>query len=425
MTFPEFLDYIYQRYSGNVKLDLDRIIAILKEMHHPEKRLRGIHIGGTNGKGSTSAACEALALANGLTTGLNTSPHLIDYCERFRLNGADIDPASLMRIFHRWQPAFDLWDASFFEITTAIAFQLFFERQVHTSIIEVGLGGRLDATNLFQPQVSVVTTIGLDHTKTLGDTVELIAAEKAGIIKYHVPVVLGRIAPSPLQVILDQAARKHARPYLLDRDFHLAQVHNEPDGIQFDYTFKNHTFSNLKSNLLGRHQAANLALALTAFLLYCEKRHLIPSEASIRQAIKQVHWQGRMQLLHTAPTVIVDGAHNLQGMETLVQNLQEMFPSQKLLFIVSILADKDYPAMLQALAPLAKRFYISKNASDRAAEIADQTAITQACQIDTHSAPTVREAYLQALSAATSADVIIGCGSLYTVGEILQTPVTS
>lgn len=420
MKYNEFLEYIYQRYSGNVKLGLDRITGILQEMDNPQDSLQGIHVGGTNGKGSTCAACEALLLEHDLHTGLNTSPHLIDYCERFRIDRQNVPFDRILDIFHRYEILYERWDASFFEITTAIAFQLFREEQVKAAVIEVGLGGRLDATNLFTPRVAAITTIGLDHVKTLGETPELIAFEKAGIIKSEVPVVLGRIDASPLEVILKQAQFMEAPTYLIDHDFFVTNVVNSAEGVRFDYQFGDFQLKGIRSNLLGRHQAVNMSIALTAFLLYSRSAGITPGGDLIRSALGKVLWMGRMQLLQNNPTVIVDGAHNLQGVEVFVNNLQELFPGRKLRFVVSILADKNYKAMLSSMSSLAEVFYISKNESERAAEIEDQAAVVRELGIACRTAPTVREAFLQASSEAGPEDVIIGAGSLYTVAEILS-----
>jgi len=421
MTYTEFLQYIYQRYSGNVKLGLERIIGILEDMGNPQNSLKGIHIGGTNGKGSACATCEALLLAHGIHTGLNTSPHLIDYCERFRVDGQNVAFNEILEVFHRFEEVFTKWDASFFEITTAIAFELFFEKKVDTSVIEVGLGGRLDATNLFIPDVTVITTIGLDHVKTLGNSLEKIAFEKAGIVKENIPLVLGRITGAPLDVILAKAIEQKAEVFQIDQDYFVSEINNSSSGVSFSYQFRDYQFNNLKTNLLGRHQTANISAALTAFLLYCHKTGLEVAEHQIRFALKNINWMGRMQLLSSNPVIIVDGAHNLQGIETFTSNLAELFPSRKMLLVVSILADKDYVNMLKALCPFAKRFYISKNESDRAAEIIEQTSVVEAMGCEYKTAPTVKEAFQLAVRDADKDDIVIGAGSLYTVAEIIST----
>ncbi len=420
MTYQQFLDYIFQRYSGNVKLGLERMEGVLAEMGSPQQKLRGIHIGGTNGKGSTSAACEALALAHDLHTGLNTSPHLIDYCERFRIDGADVDFKYILRQFHRFEQIFSKWDASFFEITTALAFQIFKQNKIHTSIFEVGLGGRLDATNLFQPDVCGITTIGLDHMKTLGRTLEKIAFEKAGILKPKVPVVLGGITGAPLKVILKRAMEVQAPPVIFDRDYFVSNIRNEADGVCLDYRFGSFELKNLKTNLIGRHQALNAAMSLTLWLLYAQIRDIAVEKRKIRMALKHVNWKGRMQCLGQNPYILVDGAHNLQGITVLAKNLKELFSAKKLLFVVSILADKNYPRMLEKLAPLAKCFYISKNESDRAAEIAEQAEVVMKTGVQYQTLPTVTEAFRQALADSSPEDAVIGCGSLYTVAEIMR-----
>ncbi len=420
MTYSEFLQYIYKRYSGNVKLGLDRIEGILTDMGNPQDSLQGIHVAGTNGKGSVCATCEALALTHNLHTGLNTSPHLIDYCERFRINGHNAAFSEVLELFHRFETIFTKWDASFFEITTAIAFQMMSEQKVQTAIIEVGLGGRLDATNLFTPEVSVITTIGLDHIKTLGNTMEKIAFEKAGIIKTDIPVVLGNIETSALNVILEQARVKNSEVIKFGENFIVSNVKLTQSGTFFDYKFGKYILKKIQTNLLGEHQAVNVSTALTAFLVYCEKVGIAPDKKLIRKALKSIDWMGRMQLLRSNPTVIVDGAHNLQGVEIFAKNLKILFPERKLLFVASILADKDYKKMLKAMAPLAACFYISKNESERAAEIEAQTKVIRALGCAYKTAPTVREVYLMALYDAKPDDIIIGAGSLYTVAEIIR-----
>ncbi len=420
MLYREFLEHIYQKYSGNVKLELDRMVGLLREMHHPERSFGGMHIAGTNGKGSVCASLEALCLAYGLKTGLNTSPHLIDYTERFRLDGKDTDFPTILGIFHDFEELFDRWDASFFEITTSIAFELFRRNQIHTGIIEVGLGGRLDATNLFMPDVSAITTIGLDHIKTLGGTVEIIAREKAGIIKSGIPVVLGKIPESPLQIIIDIALERGAPYYLADTDYHLKLIDNGIEGVVFDYEFKHYRFKALHSNLIGEHQASNLAIAITSFILYCEKLGIDIAEDKIRKALGSVNWRGRMQLIRTKPYVLVDGAHNMQGVEALVANLRTIFPAKRFRFVFSILADKDFAKMLALICPEAELVYIAQNSSDRAATIEQQSAVLQNCGVSFKCANSVKEAYQMALDEASEQDVIVCGGSLYTVGEILN-----
>ncbi len=419
MLYNEFLEHIYQKYSGNVKLELDRMVGLLEEMQHPQKAYGGIHVAGTNGKGSVCATLESLMIHTGLKTGLNTSPHLIDYTERFRINGKDIGFEDILALYQKHEEMFDRWDASFFEITTALAFEFFRIQQIESAVIEVGLGGRLDATNLFVPDVSAITTIGLDHVKTLGGTVEIIAAEKAGIIKPDIPVVLGNIPASPLKVITDIATERQAPYYLYDRDYSVRMVSNTIEGVAFDYSFAEYSYKKLCSNLIGEHQASNLAIALTAYHLYCEKQAIPVREEVVRTALSQIRWQGRMQLIHRKPYVLVDGAHNVQGIEALVKNLRSIFPGAKFRFVISILADKNYQQMLSMLCDMADVFYVAQNESDRAATTEQQSSVIREKGIECKVAGSVKEAYEMALGEANETDIIICGGSLYTVGEIL------
>jgi len=355
LNYQEFLDHIYQKYSGNVKLELDRMVGLLKDMGSPQQKLSGFHIAGTNGKGSVCATLEALAMAHGLSTGLNTSPHLIDYTERFRIDGQELSFQRVLDTFLRYEDIFEKWSASFFEISTAIAFAVFAEEQLDCSIIEVGLGGRLDATNLFTPDVTAITTIGLDHVKTLGGTLELIAAEKAGIIKRGVPLVLGSIEPSPLHVIMKVAEGKDVPIYRWGLDYLSIAGQDNIAGICFDYFYEDIGWKDLRANLMGEHQAVNLATALTCFIQYAAIKGFEVSEAAVRNALMNINWRGRMQVLSIQPPIILDGAHNLHGIQALVKTLDKAFPDKKINFVISILADKDYRGMIELICSIIPR----------------------------------------------------------------------
>ena len=420
MQYQEFLDHIYQRYSGNVKLELGRMEGLLKDMGSPETKFGGFHVAGTNGKGSVCACLEALSLAHGLKTGLNTSPHLINYTERFRLGGQEVPFADILEKFHKYEKLFDKWEASFFEITTAIAFALFAEAGLDLAVIEVGLGGRLDATNLFVPDVSAITTIALDHIKTLGGTVEIIASEKAGIIKEGIPLVLGEIPASPLAIIQNVATSKKAPTYLYEQAWQIKIVSDSTAGICFDYSFKDHHYAGLKANLMGEHQGINLGQALTAFILYCEKKGLKPDQDKLREALASINWSGRMQVLSLAPTVIIDGAHNVHGAAALIKSLNQVYPNRKLVFVLSILADKDYSEMIRLICSKAEKVYVAQNTSDRAATAEAQREAVSSHQVPAIIAESVAEAFKAAYIEADPDSVIVAGGSLFTVGEVIS-----
>ncbi len=420
MQYQEFLDHIYQKYSGNVKLELNRMIGLLADMGNPEKELKGFHVAGTNGKGSVSATLEALCLAHGLSTALNTSPHLINYTERFRIMGQELPFETVLAAFHKYEPLFEKWDASFFEITTAIAFSIFAQRKMQVAVMEVGLGGRLDATNLFTPDVAVITNIGLDHVKTLGGTLEIIAGEKAGIIKQAVPLVLGDILDSPRGIIEGVAYAKKAPVFRFNHDW-FAKINSDMvSGMCFDYSFAGYEYKNLQANLIGEHQAVNLGTALTAFLIYARKHGVKPDEQAIRKALQNINWQGRMQVLSTNPVIIIDGAHNVHGVTALTNTLYKMFPQRKLRFLISILADKDYSEMIHLFCQSADMIYIAQNKSDRAATVEAQAAAVAKHNVPYKTEASVAEALQLALTDCQADDVLVAGGSLYTVGEVLQ-----
>lgn len=420
MQYQEFLDHIYQRYSGNVKLELDRMENLLKDMGSPQRSLRGFHVAGTNGKGSVCASLEALSLAHGCRTGLNTSPHLINYTERFRIDGKQQDIEVILDIFNEYEELFNKWDASFFEITTAIAFVLFARNHLDVSVVEVGLGGRLDATNLFIPDVTVITTIGLDHVKTLGNNLQIIAHEKAGIIKSHIPLVLGNIEEAPQSVILEKAMAKAAPVFLFGKDWKVEVVSDDTAGICFDYRFQDIFIPNIKANLMGEHQAENLGVAITAFILYCQKHKIHFDELKVRKALQSINWAGRMQVLRHEPTVIVDGAHNVHGVRALIATLDKVYPEQALNFVISILADKDYSEMIRLFCQKANKIFVAQNKSDRAASAEDQLREISKHKVAAQAYASVAEAYQNALAETGREGVLVAGGSLYTVGEIIS-----
>ncbi|HPR16745.1 MAG TPA: folylpolyglutamate synthase/dihydrofolate synthase family protein [Candidatus Cloacimonadota bacterium] len=420
MNYQEFLDYIYQRHSGNVKLGLERMMIILQEMGEPNLHLQGIHVAGTNGKGSTCAMCEAMCLAHGLTTGMNTSPHLVDYRERFRLNGNNISLDELITNYKKWEPILEANEASFFEITTALAFYIFLQKKVDAAIMEVGLGGRLDGTKPFASTVTVISSISFDHTKSLGDTLEKIAFEKAGIIKKNTPLVLGKLPAVAEEVILQIARENQAPVLILGRDFHIENVRIDAAGTTFDYISKDLKLLNLTVNLLGKHQAANAALAITAFRIFRQKTGKAVSEENIRLALNRVEWMGRMQIIAQQPTVILDGAHNEEGVTSLKENILQLFPNKKIYFVFAILRDKNLAKMIQDICGISYKIFIAKNHSQRAAEIEEQEDIVKKYHSNYEVIHDVVEASRAAISQADKNDIVMISGSLYTISEVLK-----
>jgi dihydrofolate synthase/folylpolyglutamate synthase len=420
MNYQDFLEYIYKRHSGNVKLGLSRMYSILKAMDNPNDKLKGIHIGGTNGKGSTAAMCEAILRAHGLSTGLNTSPHLTDYRERIRLNGNNIQLQELMQTYQKWENTFEKYEASFFEITTAMAFWQFYKNQVDAAIFEVGLGGRLDGTRPFRSTVSIITSISYDHTKSLGNTIDKIASEKAGILKEKTPLVLGNMPAAAKQVILEKAERMQLSVWQNDQDFSVSNITIDEFGTHFNFQDKDENTENLSTNLIGKHQAFNAALAITASKIYLREISVIPQASKIREGLQQVNWPGRMQILQNEPLVIIDGAHNEEGVKALTGNLQSLFPNRKIYFVLAILRDKKLKSIIADICQVSDKIFIAKNTSQRAAEIEEQEQHVKLHNTPYEKINDVVAATRAAVTQADADDVVMISGSLYTISEILK-----
>ncbi len=420
MTYKQFLEHIYQRHSGNVKLGLDRMLTILVGMDNPEKKLSGFHIAGTNGKGSIAAMLESLSVTYGFKTGLNTSPHLVDYRERIRINKKFITFEELFEIYKKYENVFLENEASFFEITTAIAFYYFFINNVQTSIFEVGLGGRLDGTNPFNADISIISSISYDHTKSLGDTLEKIAYEKAGIIKENQTTILGNISQKAKSVIIDKAKSKNAKIYQYAKNFTAQNRVTSIKGTTFDFVSDILNIESVTTNLIGLHQATNASVAIYSFLKYLQLKNIQIDKEKIKTAMKEVYWPGRMQVLQENPLLILDGAHNSEGILSLTKNLKALFDNQKIFVVLAILRDKNLDEIIKSISSVAYKIYISKNNSTRAAELEIQENIVKKYHTNYEVIPDINKATEKALSKAQTNDVVLVTGSLYTVSEILN-----
>ena len=300
-----------------------------------------------------------------------------------------------------------------------MAFYLFQQKKIDLAIFEVGLGGRLDATNVFSPPFSIITTIGYDHLKTLGNTLKKIAFEKAGIIKENTSLVLGKMLPAVQQFLEKEAKNKNTKTYIYGRDFFAKNIILQDDGVIFDYISKEFTIKKLKTNVLGIHQAYNACVALKAFSLFLAKENIVLQEEKIRKAFSNILWQGRMQIINKFPTVIIDGAHNEQGISSLIKSIDKLYENKKKIFIISILRDKNLSKIFKFISNIADEIVLCKNNSKRAAEIEEQKKILQKYFTNFSSSPSVKEAYEKTLLKANKDDLIVICGSLYTISEIL------
>ena len=384
MIYEESLAWLYSTQQFGIKLGLENIRGLLSGLGDPQGRLAFLHVAGTNGKGSVCAMLDAILRASGRRTGLYTSPHLVDFRERIRVDGGKIPPPAvasgltlLREISAGWRHS-----PTFFELATALALRHFAEERCDLVVLETGMGGALDATNAVIPLVSVITPIALDHTRWLGDTLAEIAGEKAGIIKAGVPVVSAGQAPEAAAVLAQRAASAGSTLDFIEAFFERAEV-----------------------GLRGIHQRANAALAVAAL----SAAGLDVSEEAVGQGLRDVHWPGRFQVVNEH--IILDGCHNPHAAERLLVNWIDAYGTEKAVVIFGALGDKDYSAMLRILEPICREVLIVPIRSERSAA---PEALATACTVPHRILDSVREA-LEASQGKT-----LVTGSLFLVGEALQ-----
>ena len=407
--------------------NLERISHLLARLGDPHRRLKVVHVAGSKGKGSTAALIASILIHAGYKTGLFTQPHLITPRERCRINSRLISEAEFAEYVDRLKPSIEamaklesIGPVSFFEIYTALAFTYFADNAVDFAVIEVGLGGRLDATNVVDPLVSVITPISLEHTAILGDTHEAIAKEKAEIIKPNRPVVVAPQIPEAQTVFETVAADRDAPMDAVGRDIHLKRKDWSINGQSFDLTTPLACYSDLFLPLLGEHQAINAATAIACIERIRQGGYSVPP-TSIHGGLKAVHWAGRMQVVGQSPVILLDGAHSPTSAEALCRAIREVFCYRRLILVVGLMRDKDLQAIGKILCPFADEI-ITTQAFDNprvtpAAEIAQAWS-----EIGTnfHVCPNVGEAIPLAQSIATTSDLICIAGSIYIVGEAMK-----
>lgn len=416
-AYQQCLKTMYGLRRFGIKLGLDVITQILEGLGQPQNAYRTIHVAGTNGKGSVASMLAGILQTAGFSVGLYTSPHLIHFNERIRIDGRPVTDPEIVdayRAIRKIQEGDR--EPTFFEFTTAMALHLFKQHRVNWAVIETGMGGRLDATNLLAPEVSIITNISLEHKGYLGNTVAAITYEKAGIIKPDTPVVTGVSQPSAITVLTEKTAKLNAPCLRMGRDFRCRRL---PSG-SFHYTGLDHYWKNLTTNLLGRHQVGNAGLALAATEVLMQKGVAI-DETHIRQALNRVSWPGRLETVCQEPRIILDGAHNLMAARNLSRYLAETYPDNKIVMVAGILDDKPAEEMLSALLAVCDHAVITSPTIDRAipANVLAGTARKFVATVD--DLPTVDRAVARALQIVESDQVIVIAGSLYVVGEAMQT----
>jgi dihydrofolate synthase/folylpolyglutamate synthase len=412
-SYSETLDYIYNLRGGVIDLRLDRMERALALFDHPERTFPSLHIAGTNGKGSTCAMLHSVLTLAGYRTALYTSPHLVSFTERIRVGDDEISPDDVIALAREVRQRIDAAGVplTFFEFVTVMAFNYFARRQVDIGVIEVGLGGRLDATNVVTPLVSLITTISKDHEAYLGPDELSIAREKAGIMKPGVPVLCGQVSADVGHLLRSIAQERGARDYFLGVDFNFS-LKNE--GL-FDYTGIKHKRSDLKLGLRGRHQRANAAVAMAA-LETIEERFPV-SEGKLREGLRTVQWPGRLEVLCERPMILLDGAHNREGIDALVDELRTLRQGRRVKLLFAAMADKEWDLMLRELATVVDEVIFTRVAMERSAapeQLAQELTLSIPSRVDLDA-----KNGLRTLVAGSGADdIVVVAGSLYLLGEI-------
>ena len=427
MDYQETLTYLfsqlpmYQRI-GNAAYNksLTNILALCEALGHPERQFRNIHVAGTNGKGSSSHMLAAVLQQAGYKTGLYTSPHLKSFTERIRIDGAEIGEEFVVEFVAQCQPLFAKLKPSFFEMTVALAFAYFAREQVEVAVIEVGLGGRLDSTNIVTPLVSLITNIGYDHMLLLGDTLPQIAAEKAGIIKDKVPVVVGQYQEE-VAGVFEEAAALHGAP-LFYADRQLQVSHRQETAIGQTLTISKSGsvwLPDLEIDLGGLYQQHNVLGVLQTLLLLQEMGFAIPEQA-IRQGLRHTcaltGLKGRWQILQHNPLTIADTAHNKDGLQQVVKQLAQL-PVKKVHFVFGTVNDKDIGSILRLLPP-AYVYYFCQASIPRALPVDELVREAGAVGLAGKAFPTVAEAVAAALQEARPDEAVFIGGSNFVVAEV-------
>ncbi|OJG83205.1 bifunctional folylpolyglutamate synthase/ dihydrofolate synthase family protein [Enterococcus ratti] len=426
MKIEEAISWIHSRLPFGSRPGLDRVEALLEVVGHPEKQVKTIHIAGTNGKGSTVTYLRCLLEEAGLTVGTFTSPYIESFNERISINGQGIPDEDLIKLVQKYRPLvkqLDRFEAiagiTEFETLTAMAFDYFLCQKVDVAIIEVGLGGLFDSTNVAVPLLTGITTIGLDHTDILGDTIEEIAAQKAGIIKKNVPVVTGNIEAKALKVIKKQARIKNAPLYVLGENYEITYQHPAADwGEIFTFCSEKGKIASLTTGMLGQHQVENAGMAVELYQIYCSLEALPFREKEINKALKKAYWPGRMEKLSETPFVVLDGAHNTHAVKRLVQNLKKEFKEYQITILFSSLRTKDTKQMVKQLKEVPNvHIYLTTFEHPKALElssvlslIGEKVSVVSLWQFG----------LAEILEKMTDEDVLVVTGSLYFISEVRQ-----
>ncbi len=427
MNYEQTLDYLFTRLpmfsrigAAAYKGDLSNTIKLCASLGDPQTKFKSIHIAGTNGKGSVSHMLASILQTAGYKTGLYTSPHLKDFRERIKINGEMIPEEFVTGFTQKIKPLVEEIEPSFFEITVAMAFEFFAEQKIDIAVIETGLGGRLDSTNIIEPVLSVITNIGWDHMNLLGDSLEKIAFEKAGIIKEGVPIVIGETIPETRPVFEETASKKNAPLSIASEIRQVTDWSWEKNELLVEVAEEHHTDHKVYHlDLPGIYQRKNLLTVLEAAWQLQQQGWKLDDQSvhkALRQTKKLTGLHGRWEIIHISPLVVLDVAHNEDGVRQLVQQA-ELTPHQELHIVTGIVKDKEVEKIL-SLLPHNANYYFTKAQIPRALPEDELLEKARQSGLKGESFPEVNEALASALAHAGADDLVIVCGSVFLVGEV-------
>ena len=444
MSYSKAIDYLYNLQKYGIKFGLNNISALMSVLDNPHESFLSVHVAGTNGKGSTSAIIASILKAAGLKVGLFTSPHIVSFTERIRINGEEITEDEVISLTEEIRDVIDRSQQSnppilplekggkggfmptFFEVVTAMALLYFKRKKIDIAVIEAGMGGRLDATNIITPEVSVITNTSYDHMEFLGSTLAEIAREKAGIIKEGVPVVVSEQESEVKNVLKKKAVENNCEIYFYAKDFSSVLKTEDISGICFDYCGSDSfVIQDLFLPLTGMHQVQNACVAIKAIELLNKKLHshvLFHTPHLVREGLANVRWPGRLEFIKDDPPVVIDGAHNPAAARCLAPVLEKIFlrKYKKIVLVLGIMSDKDVRGIMEPLLPLASEIILASPAYSRAASPEQLAGVAKSLGFfNVRIAPTVTNAIELAKNLALSHDspLIVITGSFYTIGE--------
>ncbi len=412
-AYDETLKFLYSLERFGILLGLENITALLAQIGNPQTKFPVVHVAGSNGKGSTSSFINSILLEAGYRTALYTSPHLNDFRERVRLDGKLVSKEALYEAVQKVRRIYDPERTTFFEFTTAVAFDCIAEYKPDLAIIEVGLGGRLDATNTVSPVVTIITDISREHEDYLGQGLAAVAGEKAGIVKKGVPLVTGASRAEARKVVLEKAALVGAPVKEFGKDY----LGKRATQTSFDYVSRSLTLPNIRLSMPGSHQIKNASTAIAAVGELIAQGYRI-SEEAIRKGIEKTVFPGRFELIGRKPEVIIDGAHTPEGMRLLKSTFRSQYPGVKPLMLLGMLQDKNYNKLVEIIAPLAREVMCVPPQGVRALESAKLAELINSLGIKAGWAADIETGFRMLKKKAAADDVILCAGSLYMIGPV-------